>query len=625
MRAVSDAGPLRARLLLLMIGMLASTAALCLGASPAAAIMVKLPGGRYANYDAMSGAKTPRVARRFDAAFTNLDYSGGPVMPANVNYTVVWQPSNYGATPFQSDYVSGVNRFFTDLAAASGRSDNSDAVSAQYNDSSGAVAAYASSFGGSLIDTDPLPVNGCPASPGGICLTDAQLQAELNGFLSSSGMPADVTHEYFLLTPPDVASCFDSAGSSCSGNAEQNQQFCAYHSQSTADYIYANVPDLTGLDGCDPFATSLDCFETICEYPNGSADGVLSAISHEHNESITDPQPNNAWTDYGSSIGGEIGDKCGNDAFDDPSLQWVPDGFFAEIPYNETIDGDRYLIQMEWSNQGKTCLDSFVPGGTVAHAAFSASVATGRTVSFDAGASSATGGVAQYVWQFNDGPGQTSTVETTQPTIAHTFATPGNYVVALTVMAGDGTSNGTAQSITVTPAPPTAAFTIGASPVAGQPLAFDATGSVNPNPGGSISAYSWAFGDRTTGSGSRATHAYAAAGTFTVTLTVADSDGQTATVSHVVSVEAPQGPPGVPECVVPRLKGMSLKGTRPLLSGAHCALGQVSRARHKPHRRAGRHRRWMLVVVQTAPRTGAVMPRGTRVTLRLGYRAVRNG
>ena len=40
------------------------------------------------------------------------------------------------------------------------------------------------------------------------------------------------------------------------------------------------------------------------------SDGALQGgLSHEHNESITDPEPNNAWTDFGGN-GGENGDKC---------------------------------------------------------------------------------------------------------------------------------------------------------------------------------------------------------------------------------------------------------------------------------------------------------------------------
>jgi len=47
---------------------------------------------------------------------------------------------------------------------------------------------------------------------------------------------------------------------------------------------------------------------------NGPSDSALfGGLSHEHNESLTDPEPNNAWTDFGGSgetTGYEIGDKC---------------------------------------------------------------------------------------------------------------------------------------------------------------------------------------------------------------------------------------------------------------------------------------------------------------------------
>src|SRR5579872_5211744 len=89
-----------------LVRLLSLTVVVCaVYAAPSAAIMVKLPNGRYANYDAMGGSKTPVAARNFDAFFTNLDYSGGPVMPSNTNYIVVWQPSNYGShPPFQTGY-----------------------------------------------------------------------------------------------------------------------------------------------------------------------------------------------------------------------------------------------------------------------------------------------------------------------------------------------------------------------------------------------------------------------------------------------------------------------------------------------------------------------------------------
>ncbi|HZU40171.1 MAG TPA: PKD domain-containing protein [Solirubrobacteraceae bacterium] len=517
-------------------------------AAPASALMVKLGHGRYANFTPLLGSRAPRTARAFDAAFSNLDYGGGPVMPANTNYTIVWQPSNYAGTAFQSGYAAGVNQFFGDLAAASGRADVSDAVSTQYNDVNGNTAAFASRYGGTFTDTDPLPANGCPvAGSGHICISDAQIQSELDTFLSAHGLPHDLTHEYFLLTPPGVASCFDSGGSECSINADQNQAYCAYHSATADGFIYANIPDFAGDVGCDPFVTQ--CPDTSCAYPNGTAsDAVISAISHEHNESTTDPYPNSAWTDLqpgcGASspmtCGGEIGDKCNSDAFGDPAIQLQDDGAGHDTPYNETINGRHYLLQREWSNQANQCLDSFTPGAAVAGAAFTDTPASGTTVSFDASASSATGGVAEYVWQFNDGPGgsQNYTVETSSPTIQHTFPSTGRYDVALTVMAADGTSSGTAATLDVGgAASPAARFSAFGASTPGSVMTFDASASSDPNAGGAITSYTWNFGDGTSTSGSTATasHTFSQAGSYLVTLTVTDAAGLSNTVAQTVS------------------------------------------------------------------------------------------
>src|SRR5437588_9187676 len=102
-------------------------------------------------------------------------------MPSNKNYTIVWTPSNYLGTKFQTGYTEGVATFFKDLQAVKGTSTNSDAVSTQYNDSSGHTSAYNSEFIRVVTASDPLPTSGCPfAPPGGACLTDAQLQAEID-------------------------------------------------------------------------------------------------------------------------------------------------------------------------------------------------------------------------------------------------------------------------------------------------------------------------------------------------------------------------------------------------------------------------------------------------------------
>jgi PKD repeat protein len=529
--------PIALRLLALV---LASALAAALTAGPAQAVIVKLPHGGFANLAPISGPGSAAGPRQFDSFFSNLDYNGGPVMPSNTNYLIVWAPSNYSGTAFQSGYVSGVARYLTDLAAASASPTNTDAVATQYLDASGEAASYRSSFGGTYTDTDPLPANACPVtSAGHICLDDAQLQSELDSFVSANGLPADLTHEYFLLTPPGVASCIDAGGSECSANADQNLAYCAYHSESSGSHVYANIPDLAGVQGCDPFVTS--CPASSCAYDNGPADGVLGAVAHEHTESITDPEPSSGWSDMQPgctqlspmTCGGEIGDKCVGSEFGDPNIQLQSNGAGQDTPYNQTINGDHYLLQLEWSNQGHGCLDGFTPGSTTANAAFTDSPGSGTTVNFNAGASLATGGVAKYVWQWND-PAQGSTVETTGPTISHTFSSTGYYQVALTVMAADGTSSSSAATVDVgvasSPAP---SFAVSPS---GSTVSFDASGSSDPNPGGAIAGYNWNFGDGTTASGPAPSHTYAQQRAYTVTLTTTDTAGLTNTYSRTVDL-----------------------------------------------------------------------------------------
>ncbi len=104
-----------------------------MAAAPASAIIVKLRGGKILSYEALVGKSpiaTAGRARPHDAAFSNLDYSGGPVMPSNVNYVIDWQPSNYAGTGFQGvgsqNVINGVAQFFKDLQSASGSTTNSD-------------------------------------------------------------------------------------------------------------------------------------------------------------------------------------------------------------------------------------------------------------------------------------------------------------------------------------------------------------------------------------------------------------------------------------------------------------------------------------------------------------------
>ncbi|MCI0689838.1 MAG: PKD domain-containing protein [Sporichthyaceae bacterium] len=79
--------------------------------------------------------------------------------------------------------------------------------------------------------------------------------------------------------------------------------------------------------------------------------------------------------------------------------------------------------------------------------------------------------------------------------------------------------------------PPVASFTVDCT---GTLCSFNGTGSSDPD--GTITGYSWNFGDTTSGSGSTTTHNFAADGTYNVTLTVTDNDGAPGNTTQPVTV-----------------------------------------------------------------------------------------
>jgi PKD repeat protein len=498
--------------------------ALSVTASSASGLIKQLARGRAASYVPLRG-QAP--LRSFDQLFTNLDYNGGRVMPSNTNYTVYWDPA--GAPAYPADYRGGVDQYFSDLAHDSGSAGNVDSVSTQYNDRRGEFAAYRSSFGGALLDTDPYPVNGCKQAT--ICLSDEQIVSELKSFIAARKLPVDLAHEYFLLTPPKVANCFvEGTHEECSAGSKK-PVYCAYHANAPdagAQLLYATDAYVTGNSSCDDG-----------NHPNGlSSDGVIEGgLSHEHNESLTDPVPDDSWADLatGTSSGYEIGDKCRGvgaaEEFGTPLGEVFVEGKKAK--YNQLINGRKYWYQQEWSNQGHTCLQRLVFAGAEPSATFASTPGAGDELKFNASESTAPGGVFRYSWQFGDG---SAPLETTEAAVAHKFPGAGTYLVALTVFAQDGTSIGTARIVKTADEGPSAAFSLSA-PIseAGQAGSFDASASHDPD--GSITAYEWAFGDGSRATGLTTSHAYAARGTYIVTLVVTDSSGQTAAVSHAVEVD----------------------------------------------------------------------------------------
>jgi PKD repeat protein len=173
------------------------------------------------------------------------------------------------------------------------------------------------------------------------------------------------------------------------------------------------------------------------------------------------------------------------------------------------------------------------------------SVPTGSMVQFDGTPSSDIGGaITSYSWKFGDG--STSTL----PSPAHAYASPGTYTVTLTVGDSGGNQATVQHTVTVQGQPPVAAFNpTEATVLADSPVVFDGTQSSDPN--GTITGYSWNFGDGATSTAAQPTHTYMAPGTFTVTLTVTDNSGTAATIAHRITVIAPPPIQTLIESIIP--------------------------------------------------------------------------
>jgi hypothetical protein len=272
------------------------------------------------------------------------------VMRRNTTYAIYWVPSG---SSVEASYESDIDRYLSDVAAASGSQTNVYSVATQYYDATGFIA-YQSKFGGSSVDPDPFPASGCDDSYQGVqdpvCLTDLQLRAEIQKVITAKGWRHGRDTLFFIMTPTGVGTCRNS-GSPNLGNECTTNSFCAYHSgfKGTNDkpILYADEPYAASIDGC-----------ALGPSPNGDdADATINTMSHEQNEAITDPW-GDAWL---NADGDEIADICAWKF--GTSLGTATNG----QPYNQLINGHPYALQEDYSNDGGTCLQHYVglPANTV--------------------------------------------------------------------------------------------------------------------------------------------------------------------------------------------------------------------------------------------------------------------
>ncbi len=353
-----------------------------------------------------------------------LEYHGGIVLHSSDPYLIFWDPSS--SISSASELL--LERYFTDTAADSTDSTDVFGVGRQFTDTTGFADASEtfSATSQALVDTQPYPASCTQTKPTyPVCLTDAQLQTEIARFISANSLPTGSGANapvYFIVTPGTVNICMQ--GSGCTSTV-----FCAYHStftDSSHSVLYAAIPLF--FDGAsstqNPKLCQSDGTSEVQEPNADIADVAIKYMSHEYNETITDPVDGGGWWD--NSSGNEDGDNCNYYASSfNPAMGENPDAFkpvlggsaSAGTLFDQLINGDPYYSQTEWSNGNLNC-ESQPVNATLAPA-FATSVQSGDTVTLDPSGSSSSAGYSSTTWSFGDNSG--SFVQGGPVPVSHTF------------------------------------------------------------------------------------------------------------------------------------------------------------------------------------------------------------
>ncbi len=158
------------------------------------------------------------------------------------------------------------------------------------------------------------------------------------------------------------------------------------------------------------------------------------------------------------------------------------------------------------------------------------STCTAESCAFDASTSTDTGGtISTYSWNFGDG-----SPAVTGATPTHVYPTAATYTVTLTIT--DNTNSTNVVSHKVSPnfgtGSPVAAFTANCT---GLSCVFD--GSTSTDTGGTITSYSWNFGDGSpvvTGASATVTHVYTTSNFYVPSLKVTDNTSSVSTATSFV-------------------------------------------------------------------------------------------
>jgi len=186
-----------------------------------------------------------------------------------------------------------------------------------------------------------------------------------------------------------------------------------------------------------------------------------------------------------------------------------------------------YVVK-EIVNPGSGCSDSITHTVAVTEVAgnFNMNVVCLHDTTKFIDASTVTNGNIKS-WQWNFGDGGTSALQS--PT--HVYAVAGTYNVTLTVTTTTGCDSIIVKKVTVAPGP--SPFFKYSKACLGQTTKFT---DLSTAPGGSITGWSWSFGDGGTSVMQNPSHTYGAVGTYNTILVVQTNSGCSDSVKEIVYV-----------------------------------------------------------------------------------------
>lgn len=367
--------------------------------------------------------------------------------------------------------------------------------------------------------------------------------ANLNNFQSITFQGGAPSATKILLVNVDAPGTFNWNVTNSAGTGATDGQYVLYNFPGTTQLNIVGSSAVLGT----VFAPFADIDKTVNQ---GNIDGQIIGQSYKHNggedhpQYFTSPLPNmnGAATVAGFSVNANAQCFSGNSfVFTNTSTGTAPltyqwnfgDGTTSTTanPTKTYTTAGTYTVKLVVTGNGgaKDSTTKTVTVNPQPAAGFAVNTASqplsGNSFNFTP-ANNAAGN--SYSWDLGDG-----TTSTAASISGKSYAAAGTYTVKLVITSAHGCKDSTTQTVTVTPNPASASFTINqpAQCLTGNSFVFSSTAT-----GAAPLSYQWSFGDGTTATAANPTKVYSVAGTYSVKLIVTDNNNSKDSATQSVTV-----------------------------------------------------------------------------------------